>query len=206
MTLTTSDGVELEAEVQLADAARASIVIAHPSPLMGGDMYTPVVAALWRTLPDLGLNGVRFNFRGVGRSTGSHAHGVGEQLDVLAAMERLDAAAPAVPILLSGWSFGADVSLAIGDDRVRGWFLAAAPLKVIDPLTMTAARSPAPKMFAVPENDQFCAPAATAEMTSDWTNATMTIIEDADHFFSGQMAALVGAFTAFVDATAPAIH
>ena len=197
--MTTSDGVELEAEVFVPEAPRAAIVIAHPNPLMGGDMYTPIVAALWRTLAELGLAGVRSNFRGVGRSTGSHDQGVAEQLDVLAAIDHLAGLTSDVPVLLSGWSFGADVSLAIDDDRVQGWFLAAAPLKVIDPSTMAAATSSAPKLFAVPEHDQFSPPATTAVTTEDWLNATTTTVHGTDHFFGGQMPALIDLFKTFVD-------
>ena len=64
--VTTADGVELEAELFVPESPRAAVVVAHPNPLMGGDMHTPVVAALWRALPALGAAGVRFNFRGVG--------------------------------------------------------------------------------------------------------------------------------------------
>jgi alpha/beta superfamily hydrolase len=199
ITIETSNGVALQAELFVPDGARAAVVIAHPNPLMGGDMYTPVPSALWRALPDLGAAGVRFNFRGVGRSTGTHDHGRGEQLDVAAAIEAVVAAAPDVPLVLSGWSFGADVSLAIGDDRVQGWFLAAAPLKVIEPTAMAAASSGAPKLFAVPELDQFSPPAVVSAATAGWINTSLTVIEGADHFFGAQLPSLTAAFTAFVE-------
>ena len=204
VTIQTSDGVQLEAELFVPDEVRAAIVITHPNPLMGGDMYTPVPSALWRALPELGLAGVRFNFRGVGRSTGEHDKGVAEQLDVMAALEYLDFEVPGAPLLLGGWSFGADVSLAIDDDRVQGWFLAAAPLKVVAPATMPARSKSAPKVFAVPEADQFSPPAVVAEETADWTNSTITVISGTDHFFGGAMDQLDRAFAEFVNATVPA--
>jgi alpha/beta superfamily hydrolase len=201
VTLQVSDGVELEAESFVPESPRGAVVITHPNPLMGGDMHTPVPGAFWRALPELGVAGVRFNFRGVGRSTGTHDKGQAEQLDVAAAISHLAEAAPGVPLLLAGWSFGADVSLASDDERVAGWFLAAAPLKVLDPATMAARASAAPKMFAVPENDQFSPPAVITEATTDWQNTKMTIIGSTDHFFGGAMPELIEAFSTFVKAT-----
>lgn len=101
ITLTTDDGVELEAECHVpdgnaADEVKATVVIAHPHPLHGGDMYSPVTSALFGSLPALGVAGVRFNFRGVGRSGGSHNGGDAERLDVRAAIEQAIALARAL--------------------------------------------------------------------------------------------------------------
>ncbi len=104
VSITTSDGIELEAELFLPASPQAAVLIAHPNPLMGGDMHTPVPAALWRTLPELGLAGLRFNFRGVGRSGGTHDKGRGEQLDVTAAIDALMTGTGDVSLILSGWS------------------------------------------------------------------------------------------------------
>jgi len=198
ITLATSDGEQLQAELFVPESPRATIVVAHPNPLMGGDMHTPVPAALFGALQGLGAAGVRFNFRGVGQSTGSHDKGQAERLDVVAAIDAAVAAAPGVPVLLSGWSFGADVSLAVDDERVAGWFLAAAPMKVLDHSTMAARTSPAPKRFAVPEHDQFAPPPVVDENLASWTNATAVTVPGADHFFGGVMDSVVDLFTEFV--------
>lgn len=42
----------------------ASAVVCHPHPLHGGTMQNKVVHILARTLNELGLHTVRFNFRG----------------------------------------------------------------------------------------------------------------------------------------------
>ena len=199
ITLATSDGEQLQAELFVPDGApTAAVVIAHPSPLMGGDMYTPVPAALFRALRGLGATGVRFNFRGVGGSTGTHDKGGAERLDVAAAIEAVIAAAPDVPLVLSGWSFGADVSLALDDDRIAGWFLAAAVLKVVEPASMGARTHRAPKRFVIPEVDQFAPPEVIEPQLESWTNATSKVVPGADHFFGGLMAPVVQHFESFI--------
>ena len=204
ITLTTADGEELQAELFMPEEApRAAMVICHPHPLHGGDMYTPVPAALFRSLGDLGMAGIRFNFRGVGRSTGTHDHGKAEGLDVAAAIDALAVAAPEAPLLAGGWSFGADVSLAVEDDRIAGWFLAAAVLRVVDPSEMAARDRVAPKRFAIGEVDQFASPDIIEPQLESWTNASSITIPGADHFFGGLMAPVVEAFGDFVNEIAP---
>ena len=63
-------------------APRAAVVFAHPHPQYGGDMYNNVVDAIAEGILAAGIAALRFNFRGVGRSGGSHDNGVGEQDDV----------------------------------------------------------------------------------------------------------------------------
>jgi len=201
-TIETSDGESLQAELYLPDAPTTAVVITHPHPQMGGDMYTPVPAGFFGALDGGSVAGLRFNFRGVGRSTGAHDKGGAERLDVAAALDHLAEAAPGVPLLLAGWSFGADVSLTIDDERVAGWFLAAPPLGVVDPAEMTAQTSPAPKVLAIGENDQFNPPDKAAVTVADWQNTSIQVIQGADHFFGGQLPDLVARFSQFLDQTA----
>ncbi|MEM7287106.1 MAG: alpha/beta hydrolase, partial [Actinomycetota bacterium] len=111
ITLDTSDGETLEAEQVVGPAARLGVVITHPHPTYGGSMHTPVPAALFQRAQELGLTALRFNFRGVGASSGTHDEGRAERRDVEAAVAHV-ASLTEAPLLLTGWSFGADVSLA----------------------------------------------------------------------------------------------
>ena len=171
LTLTTTDGVHLEAEATIPSAVdlRGAVVLAHPHPLHGGSMASLVTSELFRTLPNEGLAVLRFNFRGVGASTGAHDHGVGERLDVEAAVDTLAAMTPARPLVLCGWSFGADVSLTVTDARLAGWALIAAPLRIRPAADYRAVAMDArPKLLIVPEHDEFRSPASAAEETADW--------------------------------------
>ncbi len=53
----------------------AGIVVCHPHPQYGGDMYNSVVGTLLRAALDSGFAALRFNFRAVGESQGTHAGG-----------------------------------------------------------------------------------------------------------------------------------
>ena len=65
-------------------SAGAFGVVCHPHPLYGGTMDNKVVWALARTFQQLGAPTIRFNFRGVGTSPGTHDSGLGEADDSLA--------------------------------------------------------------------------------------------------------------------------
>lgn len=88
-------------------AARGVAVIAHPHPLFGGTMDNKVVQTLARAFVHSGWTAVRFNFRGVGGTAGTHDEGRGELDDLLAVVRQ---AAPEGPIALAGFSFGAFVT------------------------------------------------------------------------------------------------
>ena len=62
-------------------------------------------------------------------------------------------------VWLAGYSFGADVSLQVADDRIAGWVLIAPTLRTVPPASMLAGDDDRPKHLLVPEHDQFCGPA-----------------------------------------------
>lgn len=95
-------------EVQIDDADenvpfKGIAIIAHPHPLYGGDMNNKVVQTLAKAFMAGGYKAIRFNFRGVGKSSGEYANGVGETDDLLAVIAQY---APAGNIGLAGFSFG----------------------------------------------------------------------------------------------------
>lgn len=83
-----------------AVAPKGVAVIAHPHPLFGGTMDNKVVQTLARAFTQCGWTAVRFNFRGVGGSEGSHDEGRGELLDMLSVVRY---AAPAGRLALAGF-------------------------------------------------------------------------------------------------------
>jgi alpha/beta superfamily hydrolase len=99
---------------------RFAAVVCHPHPLHGGTMHNKVVFRAAKAAWQAGLPTLRFNFRGVGKSTGSFSDGIGECEDVTAALDYLGTRFPAVPVCLIGFSFGASVGLRVGasDPRV----------------------------------------------------------------------------------------
>ena len=210
----TSDGIELEAEAAWPGSRRpqsagsddgssggtaaAVAVLSHPHPLYGGDMWNPLVDHLFRALPASGIAALRYNFRGTGRSGGSHDDGKAEQLDAAAAFDAAvglaadrSRTADPPPVVSAGWSFGGDVSLAAGHDALSAWIGIAAPLRIVDPAEMAAPRDPRPKLLLVPEHDQFRAPAEATDIASGWTNTRLEVIPGGDHFLMGHARAVV---------------
>ncbi|MCU0268022.1 MAG: hypothetical protein MUF83_05175 [Acidimicrobiales bacterium] len=195
--LVTDDGVRLEGEVAVPEAAWAAVVLAHPHPLHGGSMRSLVTSELFRTLPEHGLAALRFNFRGVEGSGGTHGGGRDERHDVLAALDSLCVLAPEVPVVQAGWSFGADVSASVVDPRLSGWFLVAPPLRILPLDELVAGGDPRPKLCAVPEHDEFCPPATARERTAAWAATRIEVIAGADHFLAGRTARLADLLVAF---------
>ena len=186
LTLKTDDGLSLEAELSVPDGAWAAVVLAHPHPRFGGSMRSIVTGALFEALPAAGVVTLRFNFRGVEGSEGTHDGGVGERRDVVAAVDALAPITEGLPLVLSGWSFGADTSLAVGDGRVAGWAPVAPPLRIVDPADMAAATDPRPKGVVLARHDQFRDPGEAEALLSGWPATTVSVVEGADHFFVGR--------------------
>ena len=95
-----------------APTAPYAVVVSHPHPLFGGTMHNKVVYHAAKAFTAAGLPVLRYNFRGAGRSAGTHDHGRGETDDLRAAM-RWTAGKTGLPLLLCGFSFGAWVSLQV---------------------------------------------------------------------------------------------
>lgn len=109
-------------------------VFCHPHPVHGGTMHTKAVYRATRAMNDVGLRTLRFNFRGVGCSTGSFDDGIGEEEDVRAALDWLELGLPGRPVVLGGVSFGSMVSLKVGvdDPRVVALVAVGTPIHVYD--------------------------------------------------------------------------
>ena len=91
--------------------ATAVAVIAHPHPLFGGTMDNKVITTLARAFGEAGVATVRFNFRGVGASEGTHDEGRGETEDMLRVIEDARSRFGALPLVIAGFSFGGAVAV-----------------------------------------------------------------------------------------------
>lgn len=97
----------LEVVVHIPDVApRAIAVIAHPLPTMGGTMENKIVTTMAKTFAELGFAALRFNFRGVGASSGEFDQGIGEVEDALTVTRYALSEYGDLPLILSGFSFG----------------------------------------------------------------------------------------------------
>ena len=202
LTIGADGGVTLEAERATPAASRATVVLCHPHPQYGGTMRSIVIGALFDALPRAGFTALRFNFRGVERSTGRHDEGRGELLDVRAAVDAADdARADDEPLVLAGWSFGADMTLATHDPRIAAWIGIAPPLRFRTDFDAVA-HDARPKLLVLGQHDEFRDPASVVEATDDWDATEIDVIAGASHFFVGRTDRVVDAVRAFVERVA----
>ena len=119
-----ASGIVLEGvfERPKGEAPVPAVVVCHPHPLYGGDMHNNVVAVICQALAQVSIATLRFNFRGVGRSEGSHEEGIGEQDDVRGALDFLQSSqgVDRGRLGLAGYSFGTKVAapVALRETRV----------------------------------------------------------------------------------------
>lgn len=196
---TTADGVAIELAWSAATSPRAGAVVTHPHPLMGGDMHNPVPAGVARGLAGAGVAAVRLSFRGAGGSGGEHGGGEAETADVVAALDELAAHVPDVPLVGVGYSFGADVLLAVHDDRLAGVVAVAPPLRILPPAVLAAARDSRPTLVLSPAHDQFCDPDRARSVVEGWPTTSVEPVAGCDHFLAGGVQRVVDRVLSFVD-------
>ncbi|MCD6586146.1 MAG: alpha/beta fold hydrolase [Desulfobacteraceae bacterium] len=170
------------------------VVITHPHPLYGGDMTNIVVETIQNAYQKMGHTTLRFNFRGMGRSTGSYDDGNGEQADVVAAFDFLKEK-DRQAIDLVGYSFGAWV-IAQMVNKVT----TEAVIMVSPPATMMKFESTSPipnlKLVVTGSRDEFAPPDLVEQLVHTWNPvATFTVINGADHFFFGYTDRLTDIFS-----------
>lgn len=105
-------------------------IICHPHPLFGGTMHNKVVTTLAKTFQNMGVNTIRFNFRGVMRSEGQFDNGVGELDDLLAVIDWVQAEHAEHELWLAGFSFGGYIAAkAATETPVKNLVTVAPPVE-----------------------------------------------------------------------------
>ena len=169
------------------DNGAAVAILCHPHPLYGGSMHDAVLGLLGEALADVGVNRLRFNFRGVGESGGRFDEGRGEVDDLLAVIDWTEAQG-ADAIWLAGYSFGAHiVCQALPQAPQPARLLLVAPPTAA--MAMHLRAPPCPLDVFAGDGDQFVDQGAL----NRWPGARIHLIPGADHFFSGTAEALLEA-------------
>jgi alpha/beta superfamily hydrolase len=200
-----SDGLKLEGLLHLPEAASEAapapgVVVAHPHPQYGGDMYNSVVQAVCEAALSAGVAALRFNFRGVGFSDGAFDNGVGERRDVDAALNYLRGVpeVDAGRVGLCGYSFGAMVAVAYADKRTD----LAALVSVANPTQRgprLELRLPTPTLFITGDRDNYC----DAELLQEYRtqigdDVAVHVVPGVDHFWVGSEERLKEAVARFL--------
>ena len=174
-----------------AETRRGIALVCHPHPLGGGTMHNKVVFRAAAGLLDAGLTTLRFNFRGVGASTGEHSELDGGREDVRTALDYMISEYPDEDLTLAGFSFGSRVGSEIGmkDDRVRRLISVGTPVdKYADFDFLNELRKPI--LFVHGDRDEFGAVENVrrlVERLAKNTNAELVVIPDSGHFFDDHL-------------------
>ncbi len=163
-------------------------VICHPHPLYSGTMDNKVVTTLARVFRNRGLNHLRFNFRGVGKSEGVHDDMRGESEDLDLLLNLLAKERPGQKFILAGFSFGSGVASIVASRRedVVHLILVAPPIGKYE----SAYETQYPSAVSIYQGsaDDIVEPA----LVKDWagrikSESTFYWFEDVGHFFHGKL-------------------
>lgn len=151
-------------------------------------MHNKVVFRIAKTLHQLGLPVLRFNFRGAGLSEGTHDEGRGESGDVSAAIDFLSREYHWCSILLAGFSFGAWVGLHVGctEPRVGELVGLGIPLDHSDLSYLENCNKP--KFILQGSRDQYGSRERVEALAATLAEPKRVVfVEGADHFFRGKL-------------------
>ena len=174
------------------------VVITHPHPLYGGNMYNNVVESLVRIYQLAGYTTLRFNFRSVGSSEGEYDNGIGEQGDVKAALHYLVQRGKKV-LDLAGYSFGSWVNaLAISAvDTVDRMVMISPPVAFMD--FSSVGLTPQIDLVVAGSQDRIAPVKLIDKMLPTWNpRAHLEVIDGADHFYLGYTEKLESVLTAYL--------
>ncbi|WP_181298222.1 alpha/beta hydrolase [Pseudomonas sp. Q2-TVG4-2] len=174
--------------------ARGLALICHPNPVKGGTMLNKVVSTLQRTARDAGYTTLRFNYRGVGGSAGSHDMNTGEIDDAEAALRWFQTQHPGLPVTLLGFSFGGFVAAALaGRLEARGETLER--LFMVAPAVSRLADQPLAERCTLtiiqPDEDEVIDPASVHGFSAGLQRPHELLkVAECSHFFHGKLVEL----------------
>ena len=179
---------QLEAIIkEPADQRRGIGLVCHPHPLGGGTMHNKVVFRAAAGLVDAGLTTLRFNFRGVGASTGIHNEIEGGREDVRDALDYLTTSFPGEDITLAGFSFGSRTALEVGydDDRIARLISIGTPIDKYGDYQFLLKTSK-PILFVHGDRDEFGSLDRLNKLVGEVSKKTETelvVFPNCGHFF-----------------------
>ena len=171
------------------------VVLCHPHPLRGGNMNNNLVLSVYHALVDAGFAALRFNFRGVGNSQGTHTEGERETHDAEAALQTLkdtDRVDPA-RLGMAGYSFGTGVILRnpSGYSEARSCVLFSSPVRFLEHPEIDD--DPRPKLFVCGDQDESVPIEPLKERLKSMVGPVeWQVAEGVDHFWWGREAEAAG--------------
>lgn len=181
----------LEAIAMIPNGWSSVAIVTHPHPQYGGSLHNKVAFCLADEARKAGLYSLRFNFRGVGKSTGQFDEGQGEVLDLSEVIHFVMNSLKPERIYLSGISFGARTILNLISETgfdPDGLILAGLPIQYFH-LTPMQIPVQAPTLFIQGEYDEFTNDHVLTQFIaqSQFHYPEKQIIPESDHLFTGKI-------------------
>jgi len=170
-----------------AGAGEHVVVVCHPHPLHGGTMTNKVAHMLAKAFNSVGAAAVRFNFRGVGKSAGAYAEGIGETDDALAVMEWAGERWPHAKLSLAGFSFGGAVAIRAAAMRPVYRLVTVAP--AVDRVDVPTAVLPTcPWLIVQGDQDDVVDPTKIREWAEGLAQRPeLALLSGVGHYFHGRL-------------------
>ena len=160
-------------------------------------MWNNVVSGIFNLFIKNDISCLRFNFRAVGKSTGSHTSGRGELSDVKTCLDFLLNDREIERIFICGYSYGAAIgcSAVSHSEKIIGYAAISFPWDFIGSKYKKLSQSTKPKLFIQGNNDDVAHYSHFNDHYQSYeAPKSFRIIEGADHFYWGfenQVAELV---------------
>lgn len=162
-------------------------VVCHPHPQFGGTMTNKVVYSLAKAFNEAGIPAVRFNYRGVGASTGTYDDGDGETADALAVLEWAAQRWPGAKLCLGGFSFGGAVAIRAAAAREVARLVTVAPAIRRIPVDDSSLPQ-CPWLIVQGDKDELVDPNDIQQWAENLTESPrLVMLSGVEHFFHGRL-------------------
>ena len=218
-----SENLTLEGVISMPESKDTipCVILCHPHPLYGGDMYNDIIINIAQNLYQLGIASLLFNFRGVGNSQGSFDNGNGEVTDIISAYNYLTTiqSINLDKIGVAGYSFGASITLDLFikiqtnniKTNLQSFAFIACPSSNIERLLPTDIYTninftnqilSSNKLFIYGDSDELIDQDVYSHLLRNLCKPSeITIINNSDHFFSSGIAQLSNKIGDFFNST-----
>jgi len=181
-------------ELPHTNQAKAMILLCHPDPTQEGTMLNKVISTTQRTARDANLITLRFNYRGVMQSAGTHDMQTGEINDALSCIKWLKAKHSNLPLVIAGFSFGGFVAISAAQQLAISKIVDLKQLILIAPAigrTNNVNNLPCFASILAPANDEILNPQDLTNWSEQLTTPHKLItLEDCGHFFHSKLVEL----------------
>lgn len=196
----TLEGKYYQSKKKFAPAA----LVLHPHPTHAGSMDNEVVCRVFDTFKKNNFSVLRFNFKGVGKSSGSFGDGKSGLIDAGAAMNWLELENPQASChWIAGYSFGACIAMQLLMRRPEiDRFLSVSPSAAFHGFKFTSP-CPIPGLIAQGGDDDVAKEADTYTLYKKMSKRGVNpidykIIDGADHDFVNHLEDLIATIDDYI--------